>query len=61
MSIVKNRHGYWDLVCDINGEEAGEGFETWDDAVDYAKDNGWAREHAEDGWQNICPECREGE
>lgn len=50
--------GYW-LVCDICGKE--HDFETFDDALDYKKENGWISEKYKGEWQDVCPECQEGE
>ena len=49
--------GYW-LTCDNCGEDFD--LETFDDAVDYKKENGWLSEKYNGEWQDICPECQEG-
>ena len=49
--------GYW-LICDICGQE--HDFETFDEAIDYKRENGWISEKYKGEWQDICPECQEG-
>lgn len=46
------------LTCDICGENFV--FETFDDAFDYKKENGWKSGKYKGKWQDICPECQEG-
>lgn len=50
------------LICDVCGEEADKQFFDFYDAVEYKKDkdNGWISRKTDDGWQDICPECKEG-
>lgn len=48
------------LVCDNCGDECGEIFEDFYDAVDYKQDedNGWRSVKDKDGgWQELCPAC----
>lgn len=45
------------LVCDICDFEVKD-FETFGEAVDYKKDNGWKSKKIEDyGWIDKCPKC----
>lgn len=55
--ILENQIGY-ELICDICGEDFD--FETFDDAVNYKRENGWKSEKYKGEWQDICPECQEG-
>lgn len=56
--IDKGVLGY-NLYCDICGILK-MAFETFYDAVDYKKENGWISEKHKDEWQDICQECQEG-
>lgn len=49
------------LTCDVCGEEADEIFEGFYDAVDYKKENGWKSTRYHNVWEDVCPECQEGE
>lgn len=49
------------LECDSCGEDSGELFDEFIDAVEWKKDgsNGWvSRKNMEGKWEYLCPECR---
>ena len=55
----------YNLICDecgltINRDENkfGGTFCSFDDAKNYAKNNGWQLRKENDRWINICPECK---
>lgn len=54
------KKGYvYKLICDICGEDSGENFDNFDEAVEYKKEAGW-RSVKEDGeWIEMCPDCKE--
>ena len=54
--INKGNYGY-KLTCEICGYET-DGFDTFQEAVDYKKDEGWKSQKVADGWEDICPECQ---
>jgi len=54
--IEKNTYGF-KLICDICGNEV-DGFDTFQEAVEYKKDEGWRSQKVSDGWEDICPECQ---
>ena len=47
------------LHCDICDETEVK-FDTFQDAIDFKKDksNGWVSRKTEDGWYDVCSECR---
>lgn len=68
--MIEKEYGKFILYCDICGEAAGKnrGFDSFYDAVDYKKRNGWSSEKKPIGeggkgyrmeWFDICPECQE--
>ena len=54
--IEKNNYGY-KLICDICGYET-DGFDTFQEAVEYKKDGEWKSQKVADGWEDICPNCQ---
>lgn len=59
--MITKEYGKFVLVCDICGEEVGD-FDTFDDALDYSRDEVWKSDRGEqlnleDGWIDICPIC----
>lgn len=60
--MIDREYGEYFLVCDICGEEI-DGFDTFDDALDYSREEGWESKRGEqldlkDGWVDICPKCQ---
>lgn len=53
--------GVYQLECDICGEDSGETFDDFYEAVGWKKDksNGWTSQKTKDGWEDVCPECSE--
>ena len=52
------KNGY-KLICDICGDTV-EGLDDFDEAKEYANENGWGLERCNGAWENYCPECQEG-
>ncbi|HHV09994.1 MAG TPA: hypothetical protein GXX75_06930 [Clostridiales bacterium] len=57
--IDGNRAEGYDLICDICGHTV-VGLDDFDEAKDYAKENGWRTEKYNGAWENYCPKCQEG-
>ena len=57
--IIENYKDRYHLICDICGDTA-TGLDDFDEAVEYAKENGWKTEKYNGAWENYCPECQEG-
>lgn len=55
--ITRDNNGY-KLVCDSCGYEV-TGFDTFQEAVDYKKENDWKSKKCEDEWEDNCTNCRE--
>lgn len=56
--IAKSSYGY-KLVCDSCGYEV-DGFDCFQEAVDYKKENGWkSKKVGEDEWEDNCTNCKE--
>ena len=55
--IVKSNNGY-KLVCDSCGYEV-DGFDDFQEAVDYKKENYWKSKKFGDEWEDNCINCRE--
>jgi hypothetical protein len=60
--MIVEEKGKSTLVCDVCGREV-EGFESFDDALDYKNNEGWKSERGEqldlqDGYIDICPHCQ---
>lgn len=58
MTIDKS-YGEYYLVCDTC--EAAQVFDEWDEAVDYAKENGWRIRKRNGEWEHTCPDCQDAE
>lgn len=61
--MIDKSSGMFSLICDVCGEEADKQFFDFYAAVEYKKDkdNGWISRKTDDGWQDICPECKEAD
>ena len=51
--------GYYFLYCDVCGEEESGMFDSFYDAVEYKKINGWKSQKRNSEWEDVCPECQE--
>jgi len=48
------------LVCDICGDDAGQLFDEFYEAVEYKKSNGWkSQKNAKGEWEDVCSECQD--
>jgi hypothetical protein len=59
--MIDKHFGEYVLVCDICEEEAGERWETFQDAVEGKKKLGWKSQNAGNGWEDVCPSCQKKE
>lgn len=48
-----------ELTCNICGNSV-TGFDDFQEAVDYKKDNGWKSTRYRGDWEDICPMCQRG-
>ena len=51
----------WDgftLTCDICGHEI-KPFDSFQEAVQYKKDEGWRSQKRDGEWEDICPDCQD--
>ncbi len=56
-NMIDRRYGKWFLTCEnCNTEEE---FDTFDEAVQYARDEGWQIRKLDGEWTHICEGCRE--
>ena len=58
--MITKIDGKYHLVCDNCEEEAEETFNSFVEAVDYRRANGWKVQKVKDGWVDTCPECLKG-
>ena len=54
--MIDKQYGKYVLSCDICGENV-DGFDSFDEAERYTKENGWVISRTDGGWVNICPPC----
>lgn len=55
--MIDQQKGKYILICDNCDETTGEEYDSFDDAVQAIKENGWVNKKYADGWKNICAEC----
>ena len=55
--IEKRGEGRYVLVCDECGHEV-KYFDTFQEAVDYKKENSWRSKKDGDEWLDVCPDCQ---
>jgi hypothetical protein len=53
--VYSNRH---ELTCDNCGNSE-QGFLSFNEAADWAKENDWKARKNGDEWENWCPDCME--
>lgn len=54
--MIEKIHGEYSLTCDVCGDTV-EGFEDFEDAVGYKRNNGWRSQKRGGQWEDVCPEC----
>ncbi len=61
MSIYKTDGFYsYSLACDNCGEELDEQFDSFNDAVEAKKANGWKSKKVKGEWEDWCDKCCKG-
>lgn len=58
MSIEPIEGSQVELACDICGYTV-TSFDSFQEAVDYKKEDGWKSQKHKGEWEDICPECQE--
>ena len=60
--MIEKEYGEYILICDVCGDAtAGEGWQTFQEAVQHKRDNGWRWRKIDGEWEDICPECQGAE
>jgi ssDNA-binding Zn-finger/Zn-ribbon topoisomerase 1 len=60
--MIEKINNTYKIICNSCGEIFEEEFDTFYDAVNYKKSNGWRSvKVSEDNWNEICPDCVEFE
>lgn len=59
MMIEYGENNTIELTCDICGHCVS-GFDSFHEAVDYKKENGWKSQKHKGEWEDICPKCQRG-
>jgi hypothetical protein len=55
--MIERSGWQYELICD-HCEDSVDGFEEFDDAVKYKKENDWKSVKSSRGtWYELCPEC----
>ena len=55
--MIERNGGEFELICD-HCEDSVDGFDEFDDAVQYKKNNGWKNIKSDSGqWFELCPVC----
>jgi hypothetical protein len=55
--MIERNGDDFELICD-HCEDSVDGFDEFDDAVQYKKDYGWKSVKGESGeWYELCPQC----
>ena len=55
--MIERDYNLYILVCDICGEE--KTFDSFEEAVEAKKKEGWKSKKESGQWLDICPECKE--
>lgn len=58
MSIMRAGN-FFELICDVCGEECGEQFYNFQEAVDHKKANNWQAKKYGTDWVDSCPDCQD--
>ena len=55
-TMIDKEYGKFILACDICGHGV-KFFDSFDEARDYARENGWVASKKDGEWLNLCPQC----
>lgn len=56
--MIDKAYKKYHLVCDCC-DTIGGSFDIFEDAVAYARQEGWQAVHSNGAWLNYCPDCKE--
>lgn len=57
--MIDKNYDIFTLICDVCGDSCNVGFDEFQEAVTWKKQNGWKSQSRNDNWQDVCPECQE--
>jgi len=55
--MILDTYGMFVVVCDCCREPVEDSFESFSEALEWVKNNGWESTFKKSGWENICPDC----
>lgn len=55
--MIEKNGGVYSLTCDICGESVV--CDSFDEAVDYKKDNDWKSQKRKGEWEDVCWDCQD--
>ncbi len=55
---LRKKHGDYIMTCDQCGDEFLSGMEDWHDALQEAKDEGYAVRQEDGEWVHYCEDCK---
>ena len=58
--MIEKEYGHYIVACDVCTNEMDATFDTWQDAVDGMKAEGYEAIMIDGRWVDVCPECQEG-
>ena len=58
--MIEKEYGHYIVACDVCTNEMDATFDTWDEAKDGMKSEGYKRLNIDGNWVDVCPECQEG-
>lgn len=57
--IRSTGNGKFEMICETCGYSVS-GFDSFNEAVEYKKENDWRSLKTSDGWEDVCSDCKEG-
>ena len=58
--MIDKSCGFFDLTCDVCGNEADEQFFEFHEAVEHKRREGWKSQKRNGQWEDVCPSCQNG-
>ena len=56
--MIDKSCGFFDLTCDVCGNEADEQFFEFHEAVEYKRRERWKSQNRNGQWEDVCPSCQ---